>query len=78
MPEDARFRPHPAVLFIVEHLPDSIRLRKELLEDCLALLADYPEDNPLKNRVRQLLDLLHMHEQLQAQLPLLLPDSDQP
>jgi hypothetical protein len=74
MPHEIPFRPRPAVLFIVEHLPDSIRLRKELLKDCLSLLAEHPEDDFMKRRVQQLLDILEIHELLQAELPLHFPE----
>jgi hypothetical protein len=70
MPEDPRFRPHPAVLHVLGTLPDSVRLRKELLEDCLILLASEPDTDPLRERVKTMLDLLRIHERLQCELPL--------
>ena len=61
----AEFEPHPAVLHVLQTLPDSLRLRRELLDDCATLL---PEGDPLRRHVEDLLDLLEMHERLQLRL----------
>lgn len=66
MPEQSNAA-HPAVLHVLDTLPDSLRLRKLLLEDCLILL---PESDPLAIRISHMLELLILHEQLQQELPL--------
>jgi len=56
---------HPAVQLALECLPDSLRHRKVILQDIVALLND---QDPAHRRATHLLNLLYAHEDLRQQL----------